>query len=66
MGFIEDNKKPNINDGVKSFRGNKNSVLLDVRTKEEYNAEHIDGSINIPIQSLEIAQMVITHIHYNS
>ena len=43
----------NINDGVKAFKEDKNAVLLDVRTQDEYNAKHINGSINIPIQSLD-------------
>ncbi len=43
----------NINDGVKAFKEDKNAVLLDVRTQDEYNAKHIKGSINIPIQSLD-------------
>ena len=45
--------KMNINDGVKAFRQNKNAVLLDVRTKEEYAERHIDGSINLPLQVIE-------------
>ncbi len=45
--------KYDINEGLKSFRNNKRAVLLDVRTQEEYNAKHINGSLNIPIQSLE-------------
>lgn len=27
-------------------------VLIDVRTPEEYDAEHIPGSINIPVQAI--------------
>lgn len=42
----------NFNDGIIAFKADKNAVLLDVRTKEEYNAGHIDGSINLPMQSL--------------
>jgi phage shock protein E len=29
------------------------AMLLDVRTKEEYQAGHIPGSVNIPLQVLE-------------
>jgi len=43
----------NINDGIKEFRKNKNAVLLDVRTKKEYNYGNIKGSVNIPVQLLE-------------
>ena len=28
-------------------------ILLDVRTEDEYNAEHISGAINIPLSELE-------------
>jgi|JI10StandDraft_1071094.scaffolds.fasta_scaffold177518_2 rhodanese-related sulfurtransferase len=27
--------------------------LIDVRTPEEYNAGHIDGAVNLPLQSIE-------------
>jgi len=29
------------------------AILIDVRTEEEYNKDHINGSINIPLQSIE-------------
>lgn len=45
--------KYDLNEGLKAFRNNKSAVLLDVRTQEEYDAMHIDGSKNIPLQSLE-------------
>ena len=41
-----------INEGVKQFREHKNAVLLDVRSKEEYAAGHIPGSINIPLDRI--------------
>lgn len=31
---------------------NNNSILIDVRTTEEYSKEHIDGAINIPVDNL--------------
>lgn len=31
---------------------NKGAILLDVRTKEEYNYGHIEGSINIPVSDI--------------
>lgn len=36
-----------INTGVAEYETNVGAVLLDVRTAEEYNDGHIDGSINI-------------------
>lgn len=41
-----------IIEGIKAFKKDKNAVLLDVRTFEEYENQHINGSINIPIQTL--------------
>ncbi len=52
--------KISITDGVQAFRQNKNAVLLDVRTKEEYNRNHIEGSVNIPIQSIEDVKVKVT------
>ena len=51
--------KLNINDGIKEYRRNKNAVLLDVRTKEEYSYGNIKGSANIPVQTLEQARKQI-------
>lgn len=31
---------------------NENAILLDVRTEEEYNEEHIDGAILLPLDSI--------------
>jgi rhodanese-related sulfurtransferase len=31
---------------------NKGAQIIDVRTKEEYQDGHINGSVNIPLQSL--------------
>jgi phage shock protein E len=32
---------------------NKGALILDVRTKNEYKSGHIDGAINIPLDSLK-------------
>ena len=45
-------KPGNINKGVEEFRGNRNSILVDVRSKEEYSRGHIDGFMNIPVDEL--------------
>lgn len=37
----------------KILNENTNSVLLDVRSKQEYKEYHLDGAINIPIYDLE-------------
>ena len=55
MSFLEFFKRADINEGVTQFRADKNAVLLDVRSKEEYAAGHIPGSINIPLDRIEEA-----------
>lgn len=32
---------------------NNGAVIIDVRTKEEFNVKHIKNAINIPVQALE-------------
>ena len=34
------------------IKSNKNMLLLDIRTEEEFEEAHIENSINIPLQSL--------------
>lgn len=49
--FIFGNKKQadvNFKDLV-----TKGALVLDVRTKEEFDAGHIDGALNIPVQVIE-------------
>jgi len=52
MGLFDFLKTPDINAGVADFRDTENAVLLDVRTKEEYNEGHIPGSINLPVDEI--------------
>lgn len=42
--------KNEINQEVEKFRNTAGAVLLDVRSKEEYDSGHIPGSINIPVE----------------
>jgi len=44
--------RKDINQGVEDWKATNGAVLLDVRTKEEYDNYHIDGSINIPMHEL--------------
>ena len=37
---------------IESIKKDKNAILLDVRSKEEYELSHIEGSINIPVDEL--------------
>ena len=51
--------RKDINEGVKRFRENKDAVLLDVRTREEYASGHIEGSRNLPLDELNRVDSVI-------
>ena len=59
MSLLNMFKRTDINAGVDEFRNTQGAVLLDVRTKEEYNDGHIEGSINIPLQNIYSVQTVI-------
>lgn len=39
--------------GLEQWRSTAGAVLLDVRTKEEYDAGHPEGSKNIPLSEIE-------------
>ena len=39
-----------INQEVDNLRNIPNAILLDVRTKEEYDEGHIPGAVNIPVE----------------
>ena len=42
-----------IDAGVEVYQMTKNAVLIDVRTKEEYDQGHIPNSINLPLSELD-------------
>ena len=60
MGLFSFLQTKDINSGVRSFLSTEGAVLLDVRTPEEYAEGHIVGSKNIPLQSIEKTESVIT------
>lgn len=72
MGLFHFFTKLNINTGVQAFRQNPNAVLLDVRTEAEYAEGRIEGSINVPLQTLEKIQEkvadknVLLYVHCRS
>lgn len=37
-------------DEVKKFRTDKNTLIIDLREKEVFRKEHIDGAVNIPFE----------------
>lgn len=59
MGLFSFLQTRDINSGVRSFLSTEGAVLLDVRTPQEYAEGHIEGSINIPLQSIETTETVI-------
>lgn len=52
-------KKSDLNSEIEKFKQTTNAVLLDVRTKEEFREGHIPGSINIPVDRLEVTALNI-------
>ena len=57
FGFL---KQADINAGVQEFLKTEKAVLLDVRTKQEYESGHIENSENIPLQQIEKVLAKIT------
>lgn len=57
LGFL---KPKDINEGVKDFLSVENAVLLDVRTREEYSAGHIEGSKNLPLQNIDQVAAIVS------
>ena len=47
MGYYEDLSELDINEGLEDMQIFRNSVLVDVRTPEEYAEGHVPGAINI-------------------
>ena len=63
MGFFDFFKQPDIHQGVKEHRSTPGSVLLDVRSPEEYRGGHIPGSRNLPLQTIENVASVAENKH---
>ncbi len=52
MGLFDSFIGPDINRGVDEWKETPGSVLLDVRTADEYRQGHIPGSMNIELDDL--------------
>ena len=52
MGLFDGWKMPDIGQGVEEFRATPGAVLLDVRSRQEFQKGHIPGSRNVPLSSL--------------
>lgn len=53
MGLLDFFKgAPSIEEGLEKMKEVPNAVLLDVRSEQEYQDGHLEGSINIPINKI--------------
>ena len=52
MGVFDLFAKRNMDEGVEEFRRTPQAVLLDVRSRQEFQEGHIPGSRNVPLSSL--------------
>jgi phage shock protein E len=53
MGLFDFLRGYDINAGVEEQRAVNGSLLVDVRTEEEYQSGHIPGSKNIPLHAID-------------
>ena len=53
MGLFDFLRGTDINQGIEEWKNTKGSVLIDVRTRDEYRQGHIPGSINIPLNEID-------------
>lgn len=54
-------KSHDVNNLVDEYRKTPGSVLLDVRTTEEYERGRIPGSVNIPLSDIDTVSEFITN-----
>ena len=55
MGFLDALLGPDINERVAEARRDPEAVLLDVRSRSEFELGHIEGAVNIPLEQVEKA-----------
>lgn len=53
MGLLDLIRKPDINEGLKKFRGTPGAVLLDVRDRTEFKDGRIPGARNLPVSEIK-------------
>lgn len=56
MGLFELLTGKDINKWIEELKNMTKAVLIDVRTRDEYNSGHIQGSINIPLDNINSAE----------
>ena len=54
-------KREDINKGIEEFKSTEGAVLLDVRSKDEYQSGHVPGSKNIDVGKSQ-AQLQLSEI----
>ena len=60
MGFFDKLfNKTDINTAVEKCRATPGAFLIDVRTGPEYEAGHIEGAINVPLNSIHF---IVNHV----
>ena len=59
MNFFKNLVCVDINRGIREFRVTEGAVLLDVRSRAEYDRKHIEGSLSLPLKDLDRAAEVI-------
>ncbi len=60
MNFFDFFRGPDINQGITEYKDTAGAILLDVRTPQEYAQGHIPNSKNVPLQSIERIQNIVT------
>ena len=60
MSFFDIFSQKDINAGIRHFKKTENAVLLDVRTEREYANGHIQGSRNIPLDSISRIDTIVS------
>ncbi len=56
MSIFRNHNMLTVNEGINRSRTDKNAVMIDIRSKEEYGRGYVAGTINIPMDKLELAQ----------
>lgn len=53
MSIFSFGRRVNLEEGLEKARSTPNSVILDVRTEQEYRSGHVPGSKNIPLDRID-------------
>ena len=56
MSLFDRQEMKTINEGINIVRTTKNAVLVDVRSKDDYDKHHVAGAISIPYNRLDLAE----------